>query len=137
MRITVNPDVAAAGGGILWGKGRTQLRIRGIEEQTSKERGLPMLSIEFEPTDAITDSDGNTVDAQSAGRIWDRVMVEPITTKRGQTISFLRPLIEACGLTWGGELDTEQLVGKELTARVGIEEYEGRERNTITGYVKA
>ena len=133
-RITVNPDVQSAGGRIVWAKGRYPLRIREIQEQTSST-GKAMLVIEYEPVGEVTDIDGRQ--PSNPGRLWDRVLVEPVQTKLGNTISFLRPLIEAAGLTWGGEIDTDDLVGKEVLARVTVGEYQGNERNEITGYVKA
>ena len=131
-RITVNPDVQAAGGRPVWAKGRYPLRIRDVQ-QTESSTGKAMLVVEYESTNDVLDVDGNTV--AGGGRIWDRVLIEPIQTKTGNTISFLRPLIESAGMDWS-DFDTDDLVGKEVTARVTVGEYNGNERNEITGYVK-
>jgi len=137
-RITVNPDVASAGARPVWAKGKYTLRIREIKEEVSqgeKTAGQPLLNIEFEPVGEVTDVEGRVL--ENPGRIWSRILVEPVTTKLGNTISFLRPLIEAAGLAWGGEIDTEELLEKEVIARIKISEYKGDDRNEISGYVKA
>ena len=131
-RITVDPTVESATGFPVWAAGRYTLRIAEVEQATSKS-GKPMLSLTLEAVGEVLDKNGSALG--NAGKIWDRVMVDPITGKNGNQVSFLRPLIEAAGLTWG-DFDTDDLVGKEVQAQVAIEEYQGQERNGIGRYIK-
>ena len=137
-RIVVNPDVQAASGDFpLWADGKYHLRIDEIQEETSA-KGQPMLRVSLVPTDSVTDEEGNTL--PNPGRLFDRVMVEPVTTKKGQAISFLRVIVEAAGLSWQ-DFDTDELQGREVVARVGRSTYttkdgQSRTRNEIVGYVK-
>lgn len=132
-RITVNPDVESAGGFPVWAAATYRLRVDEVKEKTSGS-GKAMLNVKLVPVDVVNDDKGNPI--SSPGSLYDNIMVEPVKGKSGGTFSFLRPFVESCGLVWG-DFDTDQLQGRECTAKVVIGEYNGNERNEVARYLKA
>ncbi len=132
-KITVNPDVQGAGEFPVWAEGEVDFEVTRIEERRSS-KGQAMLNVELVPQGEVLDERGVAI--EKPGRIFDNIMVDPVGTKNGGQVSFLRPFIEACGLTWG-DFDTDQLQGAKVRAKVIIGEYNGRRRNEIGRYVKA
>ena len=130
-RIIVDPTAESASGFPVWAPGRYTLRILEVEEATTKA-GKPMLVITHEAVGDVFDEQGNAL--TNAGRLWDRVTVDPIVGKNGNQVSFLRPLIESAGLPWS-DFNPEDLVGKEVTAQVGVGEYQGRKLNKVARYI--
>ena len=133
-RIQVNADVQAAGGFPLWAEGNYELRIKEVE-QTTASTGRAQLRVRFEPLAEVRDDAGKVL--EQPGTLLDYVTIDPIQTKNGGTVSFLRGLYEAVGLPWNSEIDTDELVGKEVRARVNIEkDKKGEDRNRVKRYIK-
>ena len=132
-RITVNPDVQGAGEFPVWAEQEVEFEVANVEERPSST-GQAMLNVTLQPTSAVLDEQGRELG--KPGKLYDNIMVDPVATKNGGTVSFLRPFVEACGLAWS-DFDTEQLQGAHLRAKVIIGEYNGRRRNEVGRYVKA
>jgi len=134
--ITVNPQAEADAGFEIAQPGVYRMRIEGatnfpaVQEFTSAKGNtcLKVRMVFADPTSVTTDK--NTV-AKNLGSIVDSGLVVAPAEKQGK----LRSLVEACSLPWA-DFDTDQLVGKELQAKVAIEEYNGTKRNNITRYLK-
>ena len=134
-RIQVNAEVQSASGFPLWGEGTYGLRITEVT-QTTASTGKAQLRLRLEPVAEVVDESGKPLG--TPGTLLDFVTVDPIQGKSGGTFSFLRALWEAAGLAWGSEIDTDELVGKEVQAKVAIEkDQKGNDRNRIKRYVKA
>ena len=135
MRIQVNAEVQSASGFPLWAEATYLLRITEVE-QTTASTGKAQLKVRLTPINNVQDDSG--VPLSAPGTLMDWVTVDPIQTKGGGTVSFLRGLWEAAGLTWNAEIDTDDLMGKEVSARVAIEkDQRGNDRNRVKRYVKA
>ena len=137
-RIQVNADVQAAGGFPLWADGVYTLRITETEATTAST-GKAQLRVRLEAVSAINDEGGRPL--ANPGTLLDFVTIDPIQTKTGGTVSFLRGLWEAAGLSWGADIDTDDLIGKEVSAKVAIEKFVKKdgtetERNRVKRYMK-
>lgn len=124
MKIHVNPNTEAAGFGYAEA-GRYRLRIVKVEEKTGQ--AAPYLNWELEFVDPNIQT---TTGKGKVGHIF------AITTLKEDAQFRLRQLTDALGLEWG-DLDTDTLVGKELDAQVGVEEYEGNFKNVVKKYIPA
>ena len=137
-RIQVNADVQAAGGFPLWADGVYTLRVTEAE-QTTASTGKAQLRVRLEPVGEVNDENGRPL--ATAGTLLDFVTIDPIQTKLGGTVSFLRGLWEAAGLPWGSDIDTDDIVGKEVQAKVAVEKFTKKdgtetERNRVKRYIK-
>jgi len=82
----------------------------------------------LDPT-ACTKLDGSI--ARNPGTLLDSSLVVSDPAKQGK----LRSLVEACGKSWGQLTDSEELVGCELSVKVGTEEYNGELVNRVQRYL--
>jgi hypothetical protein len=131
-RIQVQPDVQSATGlRPVWKPDTYRLRIKEVESTTSSN-GKPMLRLVLETLDEIVDENDQNIGVQE---VWDFIMVDPQPGARGGQISFLRPLVESAGLDWQ-DFDTEELEGKEVTARTNVGEYKGNKQTNVAAYIK-
>lgn len=122
-------DVAAAG--------VYPMRIK--EVLTSDANGLPFTSekgntswrVKFEFVDptAVTNIQGQP--CKKLGTIFDMGLVISPSEKQGK----LRGLVEACGMQWR-ELDSEDLIGKEVKVKLDVGLYNGEPRNNVARYIK-
>jgi hypothetical protein len=64
--------------------------------------------------------------------VFDNGIVLSPAEKQGKLKSF----VEACGKNWNEMSDTDELVGLELQVNIGLEEYEGVQKNVVKRYVK-
>jgi hypothetical protein len=124
MRINVDPSTEAGGFGYAVA-GRYRLRIAKAEH---KQKQFPYIkwTIDF--------ADPNV---QSADPLYKKVgsIFENTTLKSGENAQFrLRQLCDAVGITWG-DFDTDDAIGREFDAEVGISEYQGTMSNEIKKYV--
>jgi len=137
-RITVNPNADADAGFDVAQPGVYRLRIEGsanfpaVTEFDSKKtpgnRGLKIRYVFADPT-IVTTTEGKT--AKNLGSIIDQSCLIYPADKQGK----LRSLVESANLTWA-DFDTDDLDGKEVQAKVGVEEYNGVIRNKIERYLK-
>ena len=137
-RITVNPQAEANAAFDIAAPGSYRMRIEGspnfpgVSEFDSKStpgnKGLKIRLVFADPT-AVTTLKGTP--AKNLGSVIDQSVVTYPAEKQGK----LRSLVEACGLAWE-DFDTDQLVGKELQANIGIEEYNGETKNVVKRYLK-
>ena len=70
--------------------------------------------------------------AKNLGSIIDNSLVTQPAEKQGK----LRSLVESGGIVWADFTDTQMLMGKEVTAVLGVEEYNGDQKNTVKRYLK-
>lgn len=137
-RITVNPQADADAGFEVAAPGVYPMRIEGsanfpaVAEFDSKKtpgnRGLKIRLVFADPT-AIQTTEGKQ--ARNLGSVIDQSVLIAPSDKQGK----LRSLVEAVGLAWA-DFDTDDLAGKEVKAKVGIDEYNGVVRNKIERYIK-
>ena len=107
------------------------MRVKAITEFTS-QKGNNCLKAELEyanPSECIK-LDGQP--ANNPGHIFDNGLVTSPAEKQGK----LRSFVEACGKSWGEIKDTDDLIGCELQVNVGVEEYEGVQKNVAKRYIK-
>lgn len=133
-RIQVNADVQSASGFPLWAEGIYTTRITDVQHTTAST-GKAQLKLRLQPTGEVVGEEGQPL--SSPGSLPDYVTVDPIQGKNGGTFSFLRALWEAAGLTWGPDIDTDELNGKEVRVKVTIEkDLKGNDRNRVKRYMK-
>lgn len=135
-KVTVNPAAEASASFDVARPGAYRLRIEGttnfpaVQEFTSKA-GSSCLKVRFvysDPT-SVCKEDGSP--ANLLGGIIDNSLVVSPAEKQGK----LRGFVEACGLAWE-DFDTDDLTGKEVMAKVEVEEYQGTKKNVIKRYIK-
>lgn len=115
-----------------------RLRVKNII--TAAEDGGPLVSakgntywkiqLEYVDPTSLTKEDGSPVNGP-AGSIFDNSIVVAPAEKQGKARGF----VEALGAQWA-DLDSDDLVGLECDARIGIEEYQGNKKNTVARYLK-
>jgi len=124
MRIQVDPNTESSGFGYTEAG---QYRLRVVSVNVAQGPKAPYLHWEFEyadPNVQTTDGKGRP------GHIFENT-----TLKQGENAQFrLRQLIDALGLEWK-DFDTEETIGMEFDAQVGIEEYQGVMRNVIAKFI--
>lgn len=127
-RLTANPNAEANLAFDVVKPGTYRMRVKEIVEFTAQSGNTCWRArLEYaEPVDRI---DGQP--AQNPGTVLDNSLVAAPADKQGK----LRSFVEACGIGWS-DLDSDQLVGCELVAKIDIEEYNGEQRNTVRRYMK-
>ena len=125
MKITTNPSTEVSSFGYVEA-GRYALRVVNVEQKEGPK--APYLNWEFE----LADPNVKATDGKSKpGHVFE------ITTLKEDAQFALRSLVEALGLEWGAELETDELVGQEFNVNLGIEQYEGNMKNVVKRYIKA
>lgn len=126
-----NPNAEATSAFDVVKPGPYLMRVKAITEFTAKS-GNECLKAELEFADpsSCTKLDGNP--AQNPGHVFDNGLVTFPADKQGK----LRSFVEACGKTWGELTDTDELIGCEVEVNVGVEEYEGNQKNVAKRYLK-
>jgi hypothetical protein len=140
-RLNANPQAEANVAFDLVKPGQYRMRMEsGTTDNTSiaefqSKSGNKCLRIRaaFVDIGALTKEDGT--DAKNPGTLLDSGLVLEPKEKQGK----LRSMMEACGLPWSSIDDdrtwAELLNGKEFDATVGVEEYEGTQKNVIKRYL--
>lgn len=129
MRIQVDPKADAGGFGYVEA-GRYTLRVKGVEQVTKPGSSFPYLKWNFEFADPNVQSvpvDGKVL---KAGNVFENTTLS--TVNNGQFR--LKQLCEALGLVWG-DFDTDDTIGMEFEAQLGIKEYEGTFSNEVKKYI--
>lgn len=126
-----NPNAEASSAFEVVKPGVYAMRVKDVTAFTAKS-GNECLKAELEYVDpsGCVKMDGAT--ASNPGHIFDNGLVTAPADKQGK----LRAFVEACGKKWGDITDTDQLIGCELKVNIGIEEYEGVQKNIAKRYVK-
>lgn len=124
MKITVDPSTEAGGFGYA-NSGRYNLRVAKVEQ---KQKDHPYLKWTFDFVDPNVQS--VDVNFKKVGSIFENT-----TLKKGDNAQFrLRQLCDSLGVTWG-DFDTDELIGREFEAEVGVKEYNGTMSNEVKKYV--
>lgn len=123
MKITLNPATEVSQFGYVEA-GKNRLRIVKVDQAVGPK--APYLNWEFELADPnIKATDGKS----KPGHVFE------ITTLKEDAQFALRALVESCGLEWGAELETEEMIGLEFDANLGIDQYEGNMKNVVKRYI--
>ena len=129
MRIQVDPKADAGGFGYVEA-GRYTLRVKGVEQVKKPGSSFPYLKWNFEFADPNVQSvpvDGKVL---KAGNVFENTTLS--TVNNGQFR--LKQLCEALGIVWG-DFDTDDTIGMEFEAQLGIKEYEGTFSNEVKKYI--
>ena len=131
-RIQPNPEAKPMGDFPVVAKGTYRMVIDPNPEEVKEEQskaGNSMLRflVRFaDPYHELKDENGEAL-TQDPGTIFHRCVTAP-KEKQGM----LCALVSGCGIAWTSwDGDTDTLAGRVFEAQVGIEEYEGRKRNSI------
>lgn len=124
MRITVDPNTESTGFGYVEA-GPQRLRVVACDHLQGPKH--PYLKWEFE----ITDPNVKATDQKSRpGHIFENT-----TLKSGDNAQFrLKQVCDALGVDWG-DFETEEMIGLELEAQLGIREYQGTMSNEVNKFV--
>lgn len=124
MRINVDPSTDVSGFGYA-DAGQYRLRIVGCEQLEGPKAPYLKWKIEFaDPNVKSTDGE------KKVGMIFENT-----TLKVGDNAQFrLRQLCEALGLVWG-DFDTDDAIGLEFDAQLGIREYQDNFSNEVKKYI--
>ena len=123
MIITVDPSADAGGFGYVE-PGRYTLRVKSIEQKTGQK--APYLKVECEFADPNVQSvplDGKIL---KVGSIFENLTLSTINNGQFR----LRQFADALGMIWGN-FDTDNCIGMEFDAMIGIKEYEGTLSNEV------
>lgn len=129
MKITVDPSTDAGGFGYAEA-GKYSLRIKKVEQIQKPGSAYPYLKWEIEFSDPNVQSVPINGKAMKVGNIFENTTLNP--SNNGQFR--LRQLCEALGVTWG-DFDTDDVIGAEFDAQVGIKEYEGNFSNEVKKFI--
>lgn len=101
-------------------------RISAVESKESQKSGNPMLVITY---DVVGDAAGNSVAGQR--KLWDNLVLTEAALWK------VKAIFSALGIPTEEiiNLDTDELVGRELGVKVVQEVYDGENRNYTKGYV--
>ena len=128
---TPNPAAEASSAFEVIKPGVYDMRVKDITEFQAKSGNQCLkVQLEFADPSSLVKLDG--MPATNAGNVFDNGLVTSPAEKQGK----LRSFVEAFGLSWGDVSDTDELIGKELKVNVGIEEYEGVQKNVAKRYMK-
>lgn len=129
MKITVDPSTEAGGFGYAE-NGKYNLRIKKVEQLQKAGSAHPYLKWEIEFSDPNVQSVPVDGKLMKVGNIFENTTLNP--TNNGQFR--LRQLCEALGVVWG-DFDTDDVIGAEFDAQVGIKEYQGNFSNEIKKFI--
>lgn len=126
-KLNANPAVEANVTFDVVEPGEYNLRVDSIEPFTS-QAGNECWRTRLSFTSPVNKIDGTP--AQNPGTLIDNSLVAYPPEKQGK----LRSFVEACGLAWS-DLDSDELIGQECIAKVGLEEYKGEQRSVVKRYL--
>lgn len=123
MKINVNPETQASADFGYAPEGEYRLRVIACTHKEGKN--YPYLEWKFE----FADPNVKPVVAETKlGAIFEN------TTLKEESQFGIRNVTDALGLSWG-DFDTDEVKGMELTAKVGIEEYNGKMKNVVAKFI--
>lgn len=131
MRVTVNPDQKASGDFGYAEAGEYTLRVVTCLEKSKAGGEFPYLEWKFQFADPNIQSVEKNSDGSS--KMLGNVFV--ITTLKPDAQFALRDVCEALGLTWG-DFDTDAVTGLEGIARVKLESYNNKIKNSVDSWKK-
>lgn len=128
---TPNPTAEASSAFEVVKPGVYAMRVKDITAFTAKS-GNECLKVQLEYADpsGCVRLDGSP--ANNPGNVFDNGLVTSPADKQGK----LRAFVEACGKSWGDITNTDDLIGSEVKVNVGIEEYNGEQKNVAKRYLK-
>lgn len=129
MKVGINPGVEANIAFDVVTPGTYRMRVQSIEGFTASS-GNECLRFRWEYVDKSNLEKLGGGYAQNPGTLMDSSLVISPADKQGK----LRGLVEALGKSWA-DFDTDDLIGLECDVRVGIEEYQGENKNTAKRYL--
>jgi hypothetical protein len=128
---TPNPNAEASSAFEVIKPGVYSMRVKAITEFQAKSGNTCLkVQLEFADPTSLTRLDGTP--ANNPGNVFDNGLVTAPADKQGK----LRNFVEACGKSWGDINDTDELIGSELQVNIGLEEYEGVQKNVAKRYMK-
>lgn len=125
--ININPNAEVKTGFSAVKAGTYQVRIKEVKNRNPEKNDLEVIFEFTQPASELLDHAGQPI-TNNVGSLYDYIMLD--SEKQWK----LRQLVEACQMPWQN-FDEQDLVGKELTAVVKIEMYNGEPRNKISRYV--
>lgn len=129
MRITVDPSAEAGGFGYVE-PGKYSLRVKKVEQIQKPGSPYPYLKWEFEFSDPNIQSVPVNGKQVKAGNIFENTTLSP--ENNGQFR--LRQLCDALGVVWG-DFDTDDMIGAEFDAQVGVKTYQDVMSNEVKKYI--
>lgn len=128
-RLNANPTVEANAAFDLVKPGEYTMRVEEVSEFTSQSGNTCWKArLSYANPAETTKLDGTP--AANPGQIFDNGLVVFPPEKQGKVRSF----VEALGRSWA-DLDSDELIGLECTVKVGLEEYNGEQRNVVKRYL--
>jgi hypothetical protein len=128
---TPNTNVEASSAFDIVKPGVYPMLVKDVTEFTAKSGNECLkVQLEFADKSSLTRLDGQP--ANNPGNIFDNGLVTSPAEKQGK----LRSFVEACGKSWGDITNTDDLIGCEVKVNIGLEEYEGVQKNVAKRYVK-
>lgn len=130
MGFTANPNAEASASFDVVKPGLYAMRVDAIEEVVSKAgNDCWKVRLVFDNPAACDKLDGSGA-ANNPGSIFDYLTTSP-ADKQGK----LRSFVEAMGKPWNS-YETHDFLGLTGDVKIGIEEYNGEQKNVVKRYVK-
>lgn len=127
--LKTNPAAEVSAGFPTFKAGVYRMRVVKVEDRNPAKNDLKVTMAYADPSQLVTiDDKAYTGTLDGAGSLFDYVQLA--FDKQWK----LRTLVEAAGLTWG-DMDDQDLVGKEVDVKVILEEYQGEQKNKVGRYV--
>jgi len=130
MRINVDLNTDAGGFGYAE-PGETQLRITAVDYKEGQKAPYLAWKVEFVDPNTPTVEKNTDGTSKKLGNIFENT-----TLKSGDNAQFrLRQLCDAVGIEWNTKIDTDDFIGKEFSAYIDLDEYNGVIKNVIKKFV--
>lgn len=107
--------------------GTYTLRIEDVEQKVGQESGNAYLSWRLAittPKEELIGLDGATLEGSPSSVFLSTSLADG---KQG----FVRALVEAAGGVWDADFDTNDILGKEISAVLDEDEYNGKIKNVV------
>lgn len=134
-----NPNADSDNGFDVAAPGIYRLRVEGsanfpaVQDFISKKSGNRCLKVRFVFVDPSIVINQQGAQAKNLGSIIEQSCVLEPAEKQGKTKS----LAEAAGIPWMTFTDITMLSGCEVTAKVGVDVYNGESKNVVERYLKS
>lgn len=130
-KLNANPNAEANVAFDVVRPGTYRMRVKEITEFDAQSGNHCWRArLEYVDTAALDKLDGSGP-ANNPGTLLDSSLVVEPADKQGKVRSF----VEALGAEWT-DLDSDDLIGLECDVKVGVEEYQGEQRNVAKRYLK-
>lgn len=133
MRINVDPNTDVGGFGYAEA-GQHRLRIVEVEYKEGQKAPYLAWKCEFADPNTPTAEKNEDGSNKKLGSIFENT-----TLKTGDNAQFrLRQLCDAVGIEWSADgIDTDDFIGQEFEAHLGLDEYQGTIKNVIKKFIPA